>query len=105
MHFKIEMCPTVTRSRAQTSAFWVVRHLKCESGAYAKRRLKDEEYASLQGWPGDETHELQKHLPRAVFRGAMGNGFSYNVISALMFEILEVVLRQTIQNHGSEEAD
>ena len=104
-------CMTITKSRAQSRAFWIID--KCKDGSLTKRRLTVRDYAQLMGWDKkSQTQYLgidQFHCPRndsqplpvrikgvsygsklsqSQLLAALGNSFSVPVFQAIVEGLL-----------------
>ena len=98
INFQVDSCPTITKARCEASAFWLV--LRPSQKEYVKRRLSDQEYALLQGWPKEDVKQMLKLcgqrtddlLTRNEFRRALGNGFSYNCMQAIIGSIVDLIV-------------
>ena len=120
-------CMTITKSRAQARAFWIIDRSRDGSG-FSKRRLAVCDYASLMGWDKkSQTHYLginQFHCPRnanqplpvllkgvnygsklsqAQLLAGLGNSFSVPVFSAITENMLKCFTGQV--NSDSEDSD
>ena len=118
---------TITKSRAQARAFWIID--KSRDGSFSKRRLTVRDYAQLMGWDKkSQTHYLaidQFHCPRnanqplpvplkgvkygsklsqAQLLAGLGNSFSVPVFQAIAENILKCFNGQKV-NSDSEDSD
>ena len=77
-HWKLEVCPTITRSRAASAGFYVTSR---------QRRLIPEELMKLQGIL---PKSLRKYsgLPRGVLDAALGNAMSACILERLLPRIV-----------------
>ena len=120
-------CMTITKSRAQQRAFWIID--KCKDGSLTKRRLNIRDYAQLMGWDKkSQTHYLgidQFHCPRndsqplpvrikgvsygsklsqSQLLAALGNSFSVAVFQAIAEGLLRCFSGQPLSS-DSENSD
>ena len=120
---------TITKSRAQARAFWIIG--KSRDGSFSKRRLTVRDYAQLMGWDKkSQTHYLaidQFHCPRnanqivpsssklsfvkygsklsqAQLLAGLGNSFRVPVFQAIAENILKCFNGQKV-NSDSEDSD
>ena len=121
-------CPTITKSRAQARAFWIIDRSRDGSG-FSKRRLTVRDYASLMGWdkksqtqylaieqfhcPKNANEPLPKclkgvkygsKLSQAQLLAGLGNSFSVPVFSAIAENILKCFSGQKVDS-DSEDSD
>ena len=125
--FQERKAPTITKSRAQARAFWIIDRSRDGSG-FSKRRLTVRDYASLMGWDKkSQTQYLaieQFHCPRnanqplpvrlkgveygsklsqSQLLAGLGNSFSVPVFQAIAENILKCFNGQKV-NSDSEDS-
>ena len=84
-HSTTDSCPTITRTRASSFQFWVAKKV---DDRFLHRRIRVHEYGKLQGWPEGEIKHLKAAFSDRQLGGYFGNGFSFNVIQALLNELV-----------------
>ena len=83
-----DVSPCLTRSRASSRAFWIVRPCDVKSVPLVGHRLTSDDMARLQGYDITLASDLGKHLTEAQLRKAYGNAINLKVLSLLLGQLL-----------------
>ena len=76
----------LTKSNCSVFGFWAVRKASREGLLW--RRLSVTEMARLQGWPAHLTKLVSESLPARVHAAALGNGFTFTVMEAILIQLI-----------------
>ena len=105
VHFMNGTCPTITKARCGSSAFWLV--YRDSKDTFLKRKLSVDEYGLLQGWPRREVKKMlslcdkQGVMSRAELGQAFGNGFSFNVVQSMVGDLIDLAVEDTLERQGA----